>query len=166
MSINPCEYDLGELRAAAGVREDGDGDGGRWGPTMDVPFASADADSGPAGDAELRERLRRTIYEYEAAAPRSALTRPYLTTVPTSYVGVVTTFEWLDYLLRRAGRDGARDALDHYENLSWLSTAAADELATHLAGLDVATPGTDQLTVDDHLLSFAYVAKLAAFTND
>jgi len=166
MRINPCEYDLGELRAAAGVRAADDGDGGRWGPRMDVPFASADADARPAGDETLRDRLRRAIYEREAAARRSTLARPYLTAVPTSYVGVVTTFEWLDYLLRRAGRTGARDALDHYEDLSWLSASAADELETHLAGLDATTSGTDELTVDDHLVSFVYVAKLAAFASD
>jgi archaellum component FlaD/FlaE len=166
MRINPCEYDLGELRAAAGLRATAGDDGGRWGPTIDVPFASDDPGPRPAADETFRERLRETIYELETAAPRSASERPYLTTVPTSYVGVVTAFEWLDYLLRRVGRAATRDAISHYEALSWLSPAAADELETHLAGLETGTPGAGELTVDDHLVSFAYVAKLAAFASD
>jgi archaellum component FlaD/FlaE len=165
MSINPSEYDLGELRDAADVELRGDG-GGSGSSTFEPPLVN-DAVAPPRAPAAetFRASVYETMSEREAAARAEALERPYLTAVPASYVGVMKVLEWLDFLLQQVGRDGAAAAIDYYEDIGWVSAAAADDLRTHLAGLDVVTLGEREPSLDDHLVSFEYVTKLASFAD-
>lgn len=192
MSFDPSEYDLSELRTGNGNGDvdgqvrggaPGDGTSGRDASHPDERGRSrrrrGDRGHGRGGGrGRARDRAREglrpeeiiadnrfeELLERERAAAPEALERPYLTRVPHAYRGVETTFEWLDYLLRRAGRRRTRKALDYYEGLGWLSEAAIEELNTYLDGLNPPAGEPDDLGVDDHRASLVYVTRLAVLT--
>lgn len=114
-----------------------------------------------APDEIVAENRFEEILERERSAAPEARERPYLTRVPHAPLGVETTFEWLDYLLRRAGRRRTRQAFDYYQGLGWLSEGATEELNTYLDGLNPPAGEPDELDVDDHRASLLYVTRLA-----
>jgi archaellum component FlaD/FlaE len=149
--LDPSAYDLAELRRAADVS------GG-----VDEPGA------GPRRSARdaLRAQVHEAVAERDLTAVRSARTRPFLDDLPDSLVGVRTAYEWLEFLQRRVGDEGAREALAYYERVGWLSPAATARLREFLTGLNPSFTRQGSLTdldADDHRLSYDYVTKLSAF---
>lgn len=169
MTVNPREYDLGELRAAAGVATEADGDGDGWGLHVDRAAAATStgraATFASAAETTFRRRVVETVAEREAATGASDRERPYLGRVPDAYAGVVTALEWLEFLLRQGGRDGASAALEYYESIEWVSPGAAETLSTHLGGLNPSTLGDGPLQPNDHRLSLEYITRIAAATD-
>lgn len=166
MRINPSEYDLDELRDAADVELRGDGDGDFGSVTFETPLVNDErAAPGSASADTFRAGVYETMSERETRARPEALERPYLDSLPPAYVGTTTVFEWLDFLLQQVGRDGAEEALSYYEDVEWISPSVADDLRTHLTGLDAATLGDREPSLDDHLVSLDYVTKLASYTD-
>jgi archaellum component FlaD/FlaE len=148
--LNPTEYDIGELRRAADVSGDSAGSTGVRTDARDV----------------VRSEVYEAVAERELTAAPAARSRPFLDDQPSSLVAVRTTYEWLDFLQRRVGDDGAREALSYYERIAWLSPAAEERLRDHLAALNppLSREGSlADLDVDDHRLSYDYVTKLSAF---
>jgi flagellar protein FlaE len=74
-------------------------------------------------------------------------------------------FEWLEFLLMHSGYQGADEALDYYRSIDWITEAVQDDLSDYLLGIDEsATNDDNDLSVDDHMLSLVYVAKLTQMT--
>jgi flagellar protein FlaE len=150
--LNPTEYDLGELRRAADVSAGFVGFG--------------ETPSTRAGSSPVKRQVYEAVAERHLTADHAARERPFLDELPGSLLGVRTAFEWLDYLQRRVGDDGAREALSYYERIGWLSEDAEARLRDHLAGLNppLAREGSlHDLNADDHRISYDYVTKLSAF---
>lgn len=143
--MNPRAYDPDDLRRLAGVATEG-----RPEP---VPT--------PSADDRFRAAQFRALFETSRALPPESHARPYVEALPADPRADELVADWLDFLVRRVGRDGAADALEYYRRLRWLSDAATDDAAVHLAGAPDREPG-DPLGADDHRLSLLYVSRLAA----
>jgi flagellar protein FlaE len=164
MTINPRDYDLNELREMARKRGDidpDDLDGGETDPAdlgLDALTDAAGGGSAAAGDS-LRSGLYRELLPLLGSS--EDIEKPYLHSVPDSYAAEFVVFEWLEFLLLHAGYKGATDALAYYESIDWLTEDVESTLNDYLLGIDEgAGSGENDLTVDDHLLSLVYVAKL------
>lgn len=189
MSLDPRRYDLDELRAASGMETGGTDDerptelpGGRIATlaaeTGPEPEPEPDPDAGPAAPdrpastppagtdrpaaaVAFESAVARDLAIRDAANPVEE--RPYLPDLPESFTAEALLFEWLDFLVRQAGREAAAGTLSFYERIGWLGADAAANIETYLSGLN--EPGVDEdgdLDVDDHRVSLHYVARLAA----
>ncbi|MFB6134856.1 MAG: FlaD/FlaE family flagellar protein, partial [Halanaeroarchaeum sp.] len=153
MTPNTRDYDPEELRTAA--RDDSDG---------------KDA-------AELREKIAQEDVEFvgsieskqvkellllESGIDPEELTRPYLERLPDDYAARLTVFEWLDFVLGRAGVHRTLEALDYYESIGWISESVSDDLRDHVRAFQDVANGKEsaELDVEDHVLSLVYVARL------
>jgi flagellar protein FlaE len=143
--MNPRAYDPDDLRRLAGVATEG----------------QTPAQATPSADDRFRATHLRALFETARALPPEAHERPYIPRLPATPAGDALLADWLDFLVRRVGRDGAADALDYYRRLRWLSDDAASDVRVHLAGVPD-RDRSDQLTAGDHKLSLLYVARLAA----
>lgn len=151
MSINPRDYDLDELRRLAdGPEPSVDGNGG-------VGVGAVGDD--PVGGSRLRDGLYRELLPLEAGG--ATVEKPYLPELPESYVGEQFLFEWLEFLQSKTGYQGATEALSYYESIGWLTPAVESALGDYLLGIDDGD-ATGDLDIDDHVLSLAYIAKLAS----
>lgn len=147
MSLDPHEYDIHELRGELGNGETDPGN--RRGP-------SRAADS-------LRSSHYRELLRLQSAASVADLEKPYLDTLPDSYAGEVTAFEWLEFLAAKGGFKHTLDALRYYRSMGWLSEAVETGLRDYLDGVEAPRPDeTKRLDVTDHLLSLVYIARLAS----
>lgn len=151
MSINPRDYDLDELRRLAdGPDPPVDGNGG-------VSVGAAGDER--VGASAFRDGLYRELLPLEAGG--GTVEKPYLPELPESYVGEQFLFEWLEFLQTQAGYQGATEALSYYESIGWLTPTVEAALGDYLLGFDDGDP-TGDLDIDDHILSLAYIAKLAS----
>lgn len=154
--MNPSAYDLSELRDAAGVREGG-------GVLESLRSGTAERRRGVPprirGDEHRDETRYRELLarELELAGDPDP---PYLTDLPRTYVGTTTVLDWVDFLVRKAGPTGAREALAFYERQGWLSDPAVSAIRSHVDA--VGGGGDAELSASDHQLSLLYVARLAA----
>lgn len=183
MSLDPRRYDLDELRAASDAPDADGTDGGartiESTPGWDATHATTgtDRDSGvvsttPDTGERADGRNRPAAAAFETAVVRDlavrdatdgADERPYLSALPGSFVAEALLFEWLEFLVLRAGHDSATAALTYYERIGWLGAEAAAALDTYLSGLNEAgVDGDGELDADDHRMSLHYVARLAA----
>lgn len=126
-------------------------------------IADADIDaSNPRSSERVRELLR-----IETGTDPEHLERPFLTTIPDQYAGRLTLFEWLHFVLGRAGVRRALEAVEYYEKVGWISGGVAEELRDHVRAFrDVAREEeTTDLDRTDHVMSLVYVARLASMTD-
>ncbi|WP_276272473.1 FlaD/FlaE family flagellar protein [Haloarcula litorea] len=162
MTINPRDYDLDELREMARKRSD-DGGLGEEGEVpdpaeLDVGLDEADGE-GLAGNS-FRSGLYRELLPFLGSDSEE---KPYLEGLPETYAAEFVVFEWLEFLLMHSGYQGADEALAYYEDIDWITEAVRADLSEYLLGIDEsATNDGNDLSVDDHLLSLVYVAKLSS----
>ena len=163
MSINPRDYDLDELRKMARERGgatipvgDEEGEETAPGPDFDAGGPSGDV----LGDDAYRSQLYRQLLPLESMAGGDP-EKPYLRELPETYAGELIVFEWLSYLLEKAGYRGANGAIDYYVEVEWITEAVGDDLEDYLLGLEERS-ADGELTIDDHLLSLVHVGKLAS----
>lgn len=90
------------------------------------------------------------------------VSRPYLDTVPGTFGAQQEVFEWLEFLVSRAGMDGARSALEYYEAVEWISAESRAELEQFVDGINARSETDGSLGVSDHRESLVYVARLAS----
>lgn len=146
MSLDPNEYDLNELRG--------------------IPANGFDDDEGGPEGVRAADTLRsghyRELLRLQSAASTGDLEKPYLESLPDSYAGEVTAFEWLEFLASKGGFKHTLDALRYYRSVGWLSESVENQLRDYLDGVEEPRAGeTAPLEVSDHLLSLVYVARLA-----
>ena len=171
MTIDPRDYDLGELRdmARRGDHDDvepGDFDGPSDRDRPSDPFGMGRRSPNGRGAAEEARRgdRHRTLLMLQSANGTD-VTKPYLTGVPASHAAEVTVFEWLEFLVNRAGFRGAMEALRYYRNIDWISEDAMYDVEEYLFGFsDAESDRYGELTADDHRESLIYLADLNALT--
>lgn len=152
--MNPNDYDPDELRGAGeppeGVFLGGSGAGG--GGSGAPPIRA---------DEVLQSNQYRELFLLERTTGEGGLEKPYLDSLPQSYAAEVTVFEWLEFLVDKAGFRGTMDALRYYRSIEWLTDDAESRLREYLTSFDEGGDGAD-LDRSDHLLSLVYLARLAA----
>lgn len=86
--------------------------------------------------------------------------------LPDRYGAEVIVFEWLDFLIEKAGFENTGNALSYYADIGWVSEAAYESLRSYMYGFsDVdrfGSAGPASLDMSDHVLSLVYVARLAS----
>ncbi len=197
MTIDPREYDLGELRSPGGrpsrtraPEDDRPADRGpdqsreasfadrRFAKTASTapadrpsvrdggfepavvrhrlhkPSTAGGPDADPAPDRELA-RLQRLV---------PAASRPYVSSIPSSYDAEQIIIDWLEPLVAATGVRGALAALSFYESIGWIDTDAKETLTEYVRL--VADPQHDeheqQADMRHHRRSLTYIARLAA----
>lgn len=101
-----------------------------------------------------------------AAGAGDSTEKPYLSELPKQYESEVTVFEWLDFLINKAGFRATGDALSYYVTIDWITQDVKEELRTYMRGFsevesfDPDKPGPHELEKDDHTLSLVYIARL------
>jgi flagellar protein FlaE len=103
------------------------------------------------------DRLEQLLLQ-QAGGPGE---RPYLERVPAGYAAETVVFEWLEFLVERAGYKPAVEALRYYRRIGWLTEQAERDLGEYLLGFPDPSGAGDSLDVEDHQQSLVYVAKLA-----
>jgi archaellum component FlaD/FlaE len=162
LGVDPINYDLGELRTVTDQKSDSfelntEAHGFVW--------------------SEPPEQYRTRIEDPTAEQHRRLLTvagidpelvgdKPYLTTLPTEAAGSLV-IDWLEFLTGEAGTKGAIDALARYQEIGWFTARVEDELKNSMQWIDN-SDGDGFCVFDrgDHLLSFAYVAKIASVNSE
>ena len=164
MTINPKDYDLDELRKMARERGGatipvGDEDDGSEAPASGLDSGGLGGDV--LGDDVYRSQLYRQLLPLESMAGGD-VEKPYLRGLPESYAGELVVFEWLSFLLEKAGFRGANEAIDYYADVGWITEEVTDDLEDYLLGLDETAGDGGDLSIDDHLLSLVHIAKLTS----
>jgi archaellum component FlaD/FlaE len=138
---------------------DDDPDGGP--PSDDDPVVTED-DAGGASDGTGES----------SAADEDDGRGPHLTALPAGYAADVLVMEWLEFLVDRAGVDGAARSIAYYESVGWLSRDAAADLGAFLQGFGesvdppAAVEPRSPLGVGSHRTSLRYVSRLAGSSVD
>jgi flagellar protein FlaE len=163
MTINPRDYDLEELRKMA--RQRGERNGG-LADDEDIPdpanleMGLGEADEEVLAGSSFRSGLYRELLPFLSGESQS---KPYLAALPETYTAEFVVFEWLEFLLMHSGYQGADAALAYYESIDWITEQVQSDLSDYLLGIDeTATNDGNDLSVDDHMLSLVYIAKLTA----
>ena len=161
MTINPRDYDLDELRKMArqrGERNGGLGDDEEMPDPTNLDVGLEEGDEDMVAGNSFRAGLYRELLPFLSGEDHE---KPYLDSLPETYAAEFVIFEWLEFLLMHSGYQGADEALAYYESIDWLTEAVRSDLSDYLLGIDEsATNDGNDLSVDDHLLSLVYVAKL------
>jgi len=165
MTINPRDYDLDELRKMA--RQRGERSGG-LSEDEDIPdpanleMGLEDGEEDVLAGSSLRSGLYRELLPFLSGDSQE---KPYLGALPETYAAEFVVFEWLEFLLMHSGYKGADEALAYYESIDWITEHVRSDLSDYLLGIDEsATNDDNDLSVDDHMLSLVYIAKLTAMT--
>lgn len=161
MTINPRDYDLDELRKMARERgESGNGVGEDVPDPTDLDVGLEDGEEEVLAGSSFRSGLYRELLPFLGGESQE---KPYLESLPETYAAEFVVFEWLEFLLMHSGYQGADEALDYYESIDWITAEVQADLSDYLLGIDEsATNDDNDLSVDDHMLSLVYVAKLTA----
>lgn len=145
MTINPRDYDLGELEGGETVGRE----------------TAAERESNVAPDDIVGSNQYRELMQLEAMT--DSLEKPYLDALPDAYAAEVVIFDWLEYLVGIGGFKGALEALRYYRTIGWLTNDIEDILGDYLRSFDDPKRNDPSgLGRADHQLSLVYVAKLAA----
>lgn len=154
MSIKPADYDLRELRRMVDEDE----------PPLDL---AVDDDEQTAEDLlRLGQREELLKLQTKLLATGELPEKPYLTGLPTRYGAEVVVFEWLDFLIEKAGFEHTGNALSYYEDIDWLSESAHEALRSYMYGFSegdrFGSEGPAPLDTSDHVLSLIYIARLSS----
>ena len=158
MPTEPGAYDLRELRRIAD-------------PNRETPTEFEDGADLPASPEEMlrhTERDELVRLQSRLAASGGLPEKPYLRGLPDQYGAEVVVFEWLDFLINKAGFENTGNALEYYEEVSWITERTRQDLREYMRGFsevesfDPDHPGPAELDVDDHVLSLVYIARLAS----
>lgn len=159
MVPTPGDYDLRDLRRIAD-------------PNRETPAEfEDDGEQLPASPDDVlrhsqRDELVRLQSQFSAAGALPE--KPYLERLPDRYGAEVVVFEWLDFLINKAGFENTGNALEYYEEVGWMTETVREDLREYMRGFsevesfDPDRPGPADLDVDDHVLSLVYIARLAS----
>lgn len=163
MTVNTGDYDLRDLRRLA--------DPHRESPTEDEDETD-DLIDGVLENVEdlyrLGQREELVSLQTAEAASGTLPAKPYLDSLPSTYGVEIVVFEWLDFLINKAGFENTGNALKYYERVDWITEDARQDLRSYMRGFsevesfDPDQPGPADLDIDDHLLSLVYIARLAS----
>lgn len=131
-------------------------------PTPHSDPADAAAEPEPAAaSVEGHDHAASAAEAATEASPNTAGDRPVLASVPDTYAGDVLMMEWLAGLMEQSGPAGALRAIEHYEDIGWLSPSVTEHLVDILGGpsLDVFVDPMQphEPTADEHAASYKYI---------
>ena len=158
MGLDPNDYDVEELRSIT----DGEfPEAGFERRVKEYGFLWAEPSEFRAlGVEDPTPEQRRRLMELEGVDPAALSTKPYLERLPEDDDAVL---DWLEFLVATGGNEGALEALERYQTLGWLTDDAETDLRGYMLGVGRRDgDGLEAFDRADHLLSFAYVARLAA----
>lgn len=166
MKLNPEEYDPDELRRMAEERMDREGDGrgngtGGTAGTGAFTFGNAVEGGGRRADA-LRTNQLEQLFLHQSAMSDDDLSKPYLGELPQKYAAERVVFDWLEFLVLKAGFKRAMEALRYYRTIDWITPAVESDLQDYLVGFSGDVEASGELDVEDHQLSLVYLARLAS----
>lgn len=151
VAVDPINYDIDELRSLT----DGEittqvRDGHPENYRVHIP------DPTP-------EQFRRLLL-LEEIDPTTIGEKPYLTELPTDAAGGFV-LDWLTFLTEEAGTDGAFEAISQYREIGWFTERIERKLWDSMLWIEYRDGfGITALDRADHLLSFAYMAKIASIS--
>ena len=90
------------------------------------------------------------------------LEKPYLDALPDTYAAEIAIFEWLEFVLARAGFKRTLDVLGYYREMGWITESVESALREYMRCCDAPAEATAELDRSDHVLSLVYVARLAS----
>jgi archaellum component FlaD/FlaE len=158
MGVDPLDYDVDELRSATE---------GAVPPTYDVKEAgfhwASSSEGRRTGPEDPTPEQARRVAALGGVDPERLHEKPFLPSVPEGERAREAVLDWLGYLAAEAGYEGALAALERYDALDWFGDGVEEELRGYMLG--VGRPegdGLAALDATDHLLSFAYVARLSS----
>jgi len=161
VDLDPTRYDVDELREVAD------------GEFPDAEFEERVMEHGflwsePSGyrllgvedpTPEQHERL----LELEGIEASDLGQKPYLQSLPDEEGVDEAVFDWLEFLSATGGYEGTLDALARYRTLGWITEDVEEELRGYMLGVGRREgDGLEAFDRSDHLLSFAYVARLVS----
>ncbi|WP_266075063.1 FlaD/FlaE family flagellar protein [Haladaptatus caseinilyticus] len=154
MTIKPANYDLRELRRMADEDE------------SPLDCSAGDEERTAEDFFRLGQREELMKLQTRLLAAGSLPDKPYLSLLPSRYGAEVIVFEWLDFLIEKAGFENTANALSYYEDVGWLSEPACDALQSYMFGFSeidrFGSDGPNDLDTNDHVLSLVYIARLAS----
>lgn len=165
VSIDPIDYPVEELRAIADCEpadtlelgDDAEVHGFVWSEPPEQYRVHVE---------DPTPQQRKRLLTVAGIDPERVGEKPYLVSVSTEGVGALLN-DWLEFLTEEAGTDGAIDALERYEEIGWMTEHVAADLKNKLQSIEYKNgDGFDTLDRGDHLLSFAYTAKIASLHSD
>lgn len=164
MEIDPVNYDVDELRELLGgdspaprLEEEVEEDDFLW-PSTSQYWALGVEEPTP-------EQHKWLLKLLDGTDPSALGSKPYLQAFPADNTARTLVLDWLECLSETAGFWGAIDALRRYREIGWFTPEVEQVLRDHMLGVSWRDgDGYDALDAADHLLSFAYVAKLASLT--
>ena len=160
MRLKPDEYDPEELRRMAAGRATNSGSGRERGDAF--AFGESDESAGRAPDAVLRANQREELLMHESSGSDGSLRKPYLERLPAEYAAERVIFDWLEFLVLKAGFKRTREALRQYRLVDWITSDVESSLREYLVGFTADVDNTRELDVEDHQLSLVYLARLAS----
>lgn len=147
MTIDPSEYDLGELHGS---------------PGNGFVYPEEEPGVEPAEDV-LRAGHYRELLLLQSGSGGPDLEKPYLDAMPATVEGEVEVFEWLEFLAEKGGFKRTYDALRHYRSLGWITEPVEQRLRDYLSGVpEPDSAETRDFDQRDHLLSLIYIGRLAS----
>lgn len=151
IAIDPINYDIDELRSLAdGETSPQLKDGHPEHFRVHIP------DPTP-------EQFRRLLL-LEEIDPKTIGEKPYLTELPTDAAGGFV-LDWLTFLTEEAGTDGAIEAISQYRKIGWFTERIERKLWDCMLWIEHRDGfGITALDRADHLLSFAYMAKIVSIS--
>lgn len=161
MVVDPIDYDVDELREVSG------------GEFPDADFEDRVKENGflwaepsnrqAVGVEDPTPDQRARLAGLEGVDPSALDAKPYLESLPEGENSDEAALDWVEFLTETGGNDGALGALERYRELGWITEAVENDLRGYMLGVGRQEgEGVEAFDRTDHLLSFAYVARLAA----
>ncbi|MFB6129945.1 MAG: FlaD/FlaE family flagellar protein [Salinigranum sp.] len=162
MRLDPDDYNPEELQRMA-MRKRASDDSPQEPPDS---FAFGDAVDGGAGSDSGEARRASQLEELVMHQSRGdgQLRKPYLDRLPDEYAAERIVFEWLEFLVLKAGFKRTRGALRQYRLVEWITPEVEAGLREYLVGFSADVENVRELDVEDHQRSLLYVARLASLS--
>lgn len=163
VAIDPIDYPVDELRTIADCEDADIVSPGSESEIHGFVWSEPPEQHRTHVEDPTSEQIQRLL-TIAGIDPERVGEKPYLTTLSTEDAGTFIT-GWLEFLTIEAGTQGAFDALERYHEVGWMTEPVAEELKEQLQWIDH-QDGNRFETFDrgDHLLSFAYAAKIASLS--
>ena len=162
MRLKPDEYDPEELRRMATRRTD-DGSGRERANAFAFGESGESKERRQPGEV-LRGTQLEELFMHQSAGADGGMQKPYLGALPNEYDAERVVFDWLEFLVLKAGFKRTREVLRRYRLVDWITETVEADLCEYLVGFSADVDETRELDVADHQLSLVYIARLASMS--
>jgi archaellum component FlaD/FlaE len=162
VSFEDLQDDAATVEGATGPggEQDEDGDGRQRGRDSARDGANGRGERGDGHDPAVKGRPAPSEEDIERAMTPGEQAS-LLEAVPDGYAGEMLVMEWLAMLMDQSGPAGALRAVEHYEDVGWISADTRDRLIDVIGGpaLDVFVDprAPRELSGEEHADSYGYL---------